>query len=349
MATEPVTLSYTALGTPCTLTGEILKKWQSLGGQDGLLGYPVEEEVLHRGDIRSMQFQKGSIYAHPTRGAFYLTGKIYRYWADQLGVYGPYGFPAGDPVDEKDQANRRIAMCQEFTRGRLSETQPEIIDQTDLRGEIARRGIDVRTQGKRGTCSVQTMVFLMEYLYTGLLGKSFRHLSVEYANHAANLAENLKNDGQFFSSIAAGYQQYGIVKECVWPYNKDWTYDYGQACSLASEDMQCLGCRMLADGLRLSGRFIKPIGAAGLNDAEFDEILSLLDDGIPVGIGRDHSMAAVGYRRDTGQPGGGIVIFRNSHGTGTYFTGYQTESFEQVRNTVLDAYVFSLASDHGLR
>lgn len=338
MAEESVKISYTALGAVCTVSGEILAKWQSLGGAQGVLGYPVEEEILHRGDIRSMKFQKGSLFSHPERGTWFISGKFYRYWADQLGLYGPIGFPAGDPFIGQD-----ALLHQQFSGCTLDASMPEICHQSDLRGEIVRRGIDIRLQGKRGTCSVQTMVFLLEYLYTGLLGKAYSHLSVEYANHAANLAENLKNDGHYFSSIAAGYERFGIVKEIVWPYNKDWTYNYDQACATADEEMQCLGRRMLQDGLRLKGRFVKPLGPAGLNDAEFNEIVSLLDAGIPVGIGRDHSMAAVGYRLDETQPGGGTMVFRNSYGTNPCFTGYQTESFEQVRQTVFDAYVFSLA------
>jgi hypothetical protein len=92
----------------------------------------------------------------------------------------------------------------------------------------------------------------------------------------------------------------------------------GTVCPVSGEILskwRSLGRRMLAGGLQLKGRFIKEHGAAGLTGQQFSEILSLIDEGIPVAVGRDHSMAMVGYRRDDSQPGGGIAFFRNSYGT----------------------------------
>ena len=212
----------------------------------------------------------------------------------------------------------------------------------DLRGEISRRGILIRNQGGRPTCSVQTMVFLMEYQLTGLLGPAWRHLSVEYANHAANVTCNLRSDGHYFSDIAAGYDAMGIVSEALWPYNPDWVYDYEQGCRMANAELTNIGRQALADGARLKGRFIKRWGDAGLSDAEFAECLRMLDEGVPVAIGRDHSMALVGYRVDDAQPGGGVMYFRNSYGTAGELAGYQTETFEQVKRTVLDAWVYTV-------
>jgi hypothetical protein len=343
MSDQVMEVCCSALGAACRMTAEIYGKWQSLGGEKSFLGCPAEDTASYRNGGCSVRFQKGSIYHHPASGTYYMQGRIYRYWADQLGIFGPYGFPAGDPQPAGASADGPARIWQqEFEGGTLNESQPEIRDGSDLRGEIARRGIGVRDQGQRPTCSVHTMVFLMEYQYTGLLGRDFSHLSVEYANHAANLAEDLRNDGQYFSSVAAGYEKSGIIKEMVWPYRKEWAYDYDQACGTASDDMICLGRRMLAGGHRLHGRFIKEHGAAGLSGSQFDEMLACLDDGIPVAVGRDHSMALVGYRRDPAQPGGGIMIFRNSHGTSTAFTGYQTETFDHVRQTVFDVYVYDV-------
>lgn len=334
MCEKSAAVSFCAFTPAYEVKGAILEKWLSLGGKEGKLGYPVEEEIHYRDEGRSMRFQRGSIYSHPTYGTYYIEGKFYRYWADQLGVYGPYSYPTSDPKEENG------TEIQHFAGGELRSDLPVIREMSDLRGEIIRRGIDIRMQGKRGTCSVHTMVFLMEYQYTGLLGRDFAHLSVEYANHAANLAEGLQNDGQYFSSVAAGYENYGIVKEKIWPYQKDWVYDYEQAASIADEEMQILGRRMLTKGLKLQGRFVKEWGEPGLTDIQFQEILALLDRGIPVGIGRDHSLSLVGYCRDEKQPGGGTFYFKNSWGTGPYFNGYQTETFQNVRNTVLDAFVY---------
>lgn len=333
-AAEGVKVSFCPLTPAYEVRGDILEKWNSLGGKDGKLGYPIETEMEYRDEGRSMQFQRGSIYSHPTHGTWYIEGKFYRYWADELGVYGPYSYPTSDPVAENG------VTVQHFVGGELRSDLPVIRDRSDLRGEIERRGIGIRAQGKRGTCSVHVMVFLMEYQYTGLLGREFAHLSVEYANHAANLAEDLRNDGQYFSSVAAGYEKYGIVKESVWPYNREWPYDYDQAVRIVDEEMQTLGRRMLTVPLKLQGRFVKEIGGPGLSDAQFEEILSLLDRGIPVGLGRDHSLSLVGYCRNASQPGGGTFYFKNSWGTNLHFNGYQTETFQHVKDTVFDAYVY---------
>jgi hypothetical protein len=339
MDNDTVQISYTALGVLCAVKGAILEKWQSLGAQNGLLGYPVDGERTYRDGACSMRFQRGSIYSHPEYGTHYIAGRIYRHWADELGVYGKYGFLAGDP----EKCGENGTQCRQvFARGTLDDGQSDICEGSDLRGEIARRGIQVRNQGKRGTCSVQTMVFLMEYQYAGLLGNAWGHLSVEYANHFANVAENIREDGHYFSSIAAGYESFGIVKDLVWPYNKEWAYDYDQGCRLAGEDKVGLGRQMLVCGLRLRGRFIKELGGAGLSEPKFDECIAMLDAGIPVGIGRDHSMALVGYRRDAAMPGGGVMIFRNSYGADGDFTGYQVETFEHVKTTVFDAYIYTI-------
>lgn len=339
MNSDTIMAGYTALGATCSVKGEILKKWISLGAQNGVLGYPVEEEKAIRDGTYSMRFQNGSIYSHLEYGTHFISGKLYRYWADELGPFGKYGFPTSDPQISGEGG---MASRQSFIRGTLDSRQPELCNQSDLRGEIARRGIQIRCQGKRGTCSVHAMVFLLEYQYSGLLGSAFRHLSVEYANHFANIVENTREDGHYFSSIAAGYEEYGIVKELVWPYNMDWVYDYEQGCRLAGEDMACLGKRLAARELHLNGRFIKELGGTGVSDSQLEQFIALLDEGIPVAIGRDHSMALVGYRRDATLPGGGFMIFRNSYGTTNDFTGYQVETFEHVKNTVFDAYVYTI-------
>lgn len=212
----------------------------------------------------------------------------------------------------------------------------------NLRPEIEKRGIKIRHQGKRGTCSVHVMVFLMEYQLSGRLGEKVNHLSVEYANHAANLIINAQEDGQYFSSVAAGYDEYGIVPDTLWIYVKERQYDFDEACKVMNEELIACGREMLKHELRLNGRFVKQWGEAGLTDAQFSEIIELLDAGVPIGIGRDHSMALIGYERDEDQPGGGIFTFRNSHGTREDFDGYQMETFEHVKNTVLDAYVYTL-------
>lgn len=340
MAQEMETLvQFHPLAKAVTVKEPVLSKWMSLGGVEGLLGYPVAEGISYRSGAHTMRFQRGYIACHPEHGAHYVSGRLRLWWEDQLGIFGPLGFPVGDPREEGG------VTVQRFERGTLRTDMPEIRDGIDLRGEIARRGITIRDQGPRGTCSVQVMVFLLEYLYAGLLGRDFAHLSVEHSNHYANVATGDRDDGHCFHCMEAGYNAYGILPESEWPYDKGWTYDYDQAQAIMTPEKVAIAKRMLEAPLRLEGRFIKPIdGIVGLTDAQFDELLATLDAGIPVGVGRDHSMVAVAYRRDAQMPGGGYILFRNSYGTSPEFTGYQAETFEHVRQTVNDMYVYTYAA-----
>lgn len=329
-------VSYHPLAGTVPVKGPILEKWEEPGIKSSLLGYPLYAESVFGNGCRIQKFQRGVIAYHPGYGAHYITGKFYYHWADNLGVNGPYSYPKDDPSIDSDGNT-----VQHFIGGTIRSGDEIIKNGIDLRGEFSRRGIDIRNQGARGTCSVQVMVALQEYMYSGLLGSGYGYLSVEYSNHFANVATGDRDDGHCFITIARGYEQYGIIKNSLWPYNKAWIYNYDQAQEFVTPDMINTGRQLLSDGLRLKGRFIKELdGKVGLTEKQFDELLSVLDSGIPAGVGRDHSLTAVGYRRGENYPGGGYVIFRNSWGTNSDFTGYQTETFLNVINTVNDIYVY---------
>ena len=317
-----------------TVRGEILKKWESMGAQQGKLGYPVSEEQLYRRlGATVMVFQRGRIVSHPETGTFYLSGDLEREWCDTLGVSGPLGPPLADP-EQVDGV-----LWQRFAGGVLRKAPAR--RRVDLRGEIARRGIAVRDQRPRPTCSVQVMVFLLEYQYARLLGTDFSHLSVEFSNHMANVADGTRTDGHCFHNCQHGYDRFGILRERRWPYQAQWPYDFDAAQRLVTDEMLCEAAQMLSGGLWLSGRFVKPLdGKPGLSGEQFQALLGLLDQGIPVGVGRDHSLAAVGYRMEDSAPGGGYVLFRNSYGTTMDFLGYQEESFDSVIRTVNDLFVY---------
>lgn len=216
-------------------------------------------------------------------------------------------------------------------------------ESVDLREEIQRRGIEVRDQGRRPTCSVHAMAFLLEWFYTGggrAQERKYNHLSVEYINHAANLACHGTDDGDFFQHIHEGFLKYGIVPDGAFPYDKYRTYDFAKMSVPPSVIQQ--GQRLLKKGPPISGRFVKEWSNTnpGLTDAQFDEVLGLLRRRIPVALGRDHSTVAVGFTMDNAQPGGGFFIIRNSHGTQKEDNGYFTESFDSVKHTVFDVFVY---------
>jgi hypothetical protein len=310
------------------VSGAIKDKWLELGAEGGPLGYPTADAEDLEGGVVLGRFQYGLIHYLPGRGAHYLYGPLLQEWADSEGERGPYGCPIEDPYTLDDKWYQRCENGIVALDGRAR----------DFRPEIARRGIGIRNQGARGTCSVFAMTFLLEYAYTEMLGAGYADLSEEYLNHVANVAVGKTDDDHSFSSVAAGYQDFGIIAEGGMVYNPNRSYDFNAVT--ITPQMYAEGTSLLQNGLRLEGHFLVPPGEPGATQEQFDTILSCLARGIPVAIGRVHSMTAVGYRYDPAWDGGGYLILRNSYGLMMDEKGYKRESFASVINTVNDAYVY---------
>ena len=132
-----------------------------------------------------------------------------------------------------------------------------------------------------------------------------------------------------------------MIPESYLPYDKNRIYDYAKMDALVTNDLLIRGQSLFASGLKLKGHFIKPnTGTPGMTQAEFDAVMTYLRLGVPVGIGRGHSMPIVGYKNDAAYDGGGYFIIRDSYGTGTGASGYQTESYKKVRDEAYDVYVY---------
>jgi hypothetical protein len=310
------------------VSGAIRDKWFELGAEGGPLGYPTSD-VQNLGVQGVMcRFQYGSIYQSPLRGAHYLYGPILQKWSDSDTERGSYGYPIEDPYTIGDK------WYQRFDHGTLAVDSRS----RDFRTEIARRGIGIRNQGGRGTCSIFAMTFLLEYAYTEMLGSGYADLSEEYMNHVANVATGKTDDGDIFGSVAAGYENFGVIKEFEMPYNPNLVYDFNAVT--ITPPMYAEGLSLLQNGLHLEGHFVVPLGEAGATQEQFDSLLSYVSRGIPVAVGRAHSLAAVGYKYDPTWDGGGYLIFKNSYGPTSDENGYKRESFASVKSTVNDAYVY---------
>jgi uncharacterized protein with LGFP repeats len=326
--------------------GLIRSKWASLGWETSDLGYPISDELVAANGGRYSEFQGGRIYYHPNYGTYVVKGKIYINWADKGGPGGTYGYPISDQYSVKVGTLLGIIPLyetrQNFQYGTISVKQTQVETRIDLRGEINRRGIAIRNQGSRGTCSVFAMNFLLEYQYTGLFGAShYNDLSEEYLNHMTNKASNITCDGDIFSRIAKGYETYGIIRESLWPYQPNVVYNYADWDKKVTQAMLNEGKFMIIPAMKLKGKFIKELtGTAGLTDDQFSQIISYLNRLIPVAVGRSHSMVIVGYEYNSSYPGGGYFIFRNSWGLNSGDQGYVTEDFQSVKNTANDVYVY---------
>jgi hypothetical protein len=198
----------------------------------------------------------------------------------------------------------------------------------DLRPQLDRWGFAPRSQGKRGTCSVFAVTGALEYAATSQ-GQPAQRFSPEFLNWAANQVVGVAKDGGFFSDLCRGFARYGICADNAMPYEK------------AFEPALAPGAPVLADAkarlaLGVLLHWIKEWDIkTGLTDAQLLEIRRTLSRGWPVCAGMrwpkqaqwsnnilqmcpaqdvfdGHSVLLVGYRDDSGQPGGGVLIFRDS-------------------------------------
>jgi len=198
----------------------------------------------------------------------------------------------------------------------------------DLRPVFERWGLCARRQGGRPTCSSFTVAVALEFAVARRQGHAAR-LSVEFLNWAASKARRRVEDGGFFSDLWAGFAAHGLCAEEDMPYREA----FDPALAPDAGALSNAQTRLML-GLRLS--WIKPWDVnTGLTDEHLRQVRQTLGQGWPVCAGLrwpkqaqwhddvlqmcpadavydGHSVLLVGYRDDAGQPGGGVLIFRNT-------------------------------------
>ncbi len=225
----------------------------------------------------------------------------------------------------------------------------------DLRPAMQMKGLPIRNQGVRGTCSVFALTFLLEWNYTAGGKAAAGNLSEEYLNATGDMVAGAHQDGGMFADLNNAYQQYGIVLEATLPYQN--TYD----------PTLTLPAALLKSGKawpRQKAVFIRTWdNTTGATTAELEHAIAYLDKGLPVAAGMwwpkkgyfatqptlgvdvmfvpspsqkmsmltdGHSVALVGYARSPMFPGGGFFVFRNSWGTSFGDNGYGYVPFAYV-------------------
>jgi hypothetical protein len=87
--------------------GAIRDKWQALGWETSVLGYPVTDETGTPDGIgRYNHFQHGSIYWTPLTGAYEVHGLIRDRWSALGWERSALGYPISDETDEIDGSGR---------------------------------------------------------------------------------------------------------------------------------------------------------------------------------------------------------------------------------------------------
>ncbi|MET7795553.1 LGFP repeat-containing protein [Streptomyces decoyicus] len=98
------------------LQGDILAKYQQIGGETSPLGCPTSDELTTPDNVgRYTTFTGGSIYWSPDTGAHPIWGDIKTKWADQGWEKGDLGYPKGDELTNPDGEGKR----QEFQHGTI--------------------------------------------------------------------------------------------------------------------------------------------------------------------------------------------------------------------------------------
>ncbi|WP_261796869.1 LGFP repeat-containing protein [Corynebacterium provencense] len=74
-----------------------------MGGPTSFLTWPKSDELgVPDGVGRRNEFVNGFIYWHPTTGAHPTSGDILFQWRYTGYERGPWGYPAGDPIQQED-------------------------------------------------------------------------------------------------------------------------------------------------------------------------------------------------------------------------------------------------------
>jgi hypothetical protein len=82
--------------------GAIREKWNELGREGGVLGYPVTDELSAFNGGRFSNFQYGMIYGHPKFGTHAVYGRIGEEWIKLGREKGVCGYPTSDEYDFDD-------------------------------------------------------------------------------------------------------------------------------------------------------------------------------------------------------------------------------------------------------
>ena len=81
--------------------GLIRARWQAMGSEQSILGYPVTDETATPDGIgRYNHFQNGSIYWTPATGAVEVYGPIRERWAELRWERGLLGYPTRSPYND---------------------------------------------------------------------------------------------------------------------------------------------------------------------------------------------------------------------------------------------------------
>jgi len=223
-----------------------------------------------------------------------------------------------------------------------------------LRPEYEKLGLDVRDQGRRGSCTIFATLGVVEFHFARRDQKI--KLSEQYAAWAAaKVNGSSKKDGYSDRELIAGIKKYGICREDLMPYNEHLVGNPSKEAKADADNRRSISVTWFQD-------YGESVKKKGFTDQTIKAICGALADGDPVtaalkwpaivkldgnatmgtrnngSAGEGHMIVLVGYENDANQPGGGRCQIRNSWGEDWGEAGYAWITFDYLKKNGMEAY-----------
>lgn len=115
---------FASLGRVASVQGLIDAKYGEYGSEQGVLGYPVHDEMgTPDKQGRFNRFDNGMIYWHPAHGAHPIVGTVLEQWSAAGYEKGRYGYPIADPVVVDG-----VYVSQRFQHGELRGYTSDVVE-----------------------------------------------------------------------------------------------------------------------------------------------------------------------------------------------------------------------------
>jgi hypothetical protein len=240
-----------------------------------------------------------------------------------------------------------------MTLGRAEgQDPPPLPSKANLAPQLNKLGLVPRAQGERDVCSLFALTAVAEFEWARNSRQPRQAFSEEFLIWAANEASGLTGDQAMFYKAIHGLESLGICSAKLMPYNK------------RPDPERTPSAKALADAKGRAGRWkvewIKRWDVKRpLEEKQLLAIKQALAEGHPVACGLrwpkalkghellrvpspddvfdGHSIVFTGYQDDPKREGDGILLFRNSWGTGWGSSGYGVMSYAYVRAYANDA------------
>ena len=247
-------------------------------------------------------------------------------------------------------------------------TTPNLGPVVSLQADFARLDLKVKSQGRRPSCSVYSMVSALEYQYFQLHGRA-DDFSEEYLVWATRrimgmvgnnglparnaMGEPITDSGFPLLAVAQAISVYGVALEAEMPARLRPSRDSAAVPDRTLIDLSrqrrgiFIGEIPGADTLTLLNNIVHVLNAgvpvpAGIRWADDAQSRAgMLDKQPPLADG-GHAITFVGYESPSCSPATTVFIFKNSYGVNWGRGGYGRVTWSYLEKNLLNAYVLDV-------